>query len=85
MAVYGSCSLSSISKCQFSVERRVLELESEGLDSIPTSDNTLLLDILFSHSKASDANVGIICQFRLVCEKPNENRDWLLIASLNYN
>ena len=51
------------SKCPVSVERRVLDLESKvmrGLGSIP---KILLLDLLFSHSKASDVNVGIIANF----------------------
>ena len=45
--------------CQFSVERIVLDLESEvmrGLGSIPTGGNILSLDF-FSHSVAFDANV----------------------------
>ena len=53
------------SKCQVSVERRVLDLESEGMrgpNSIPTGGNTLSLDF-FSRSKASDANIGIIANF----------------------
>ena len=55
------------SKCQVSVERIVLDLESEvmgGLGPIPTGGNILLLDFfLFSCSKASDANIGIIANF----------------------
>ena len=50
---------------QVSVERRVLDLESEamrGLASIPTGGNILSLDFI-SHSKASDANIGIIANF----------------------
>ena len=61
------------STCQTSVEKIVLDLESEvmrGPGSIPTGGNILSLDF-FSHSKASDANIGIAvyCQFRLICEK----------------
>ena len=44
----------------------MLDLESEvmrGLGSIPTGDNILLLDVLFSFSKASDANIDIIANF----------------------
>ena len=47
------------STCQVSVERRVLDLESEvmrGPDSIPTGGNIFSPDF-FSHSKASDANI----------------------------
>ena len=50
------------STCQLSSERRVLDLESE-VHSIPTGSNILPLDFLFSHSKASDANIGIIANF----------------------
>ena len=53
------------STCQVSVERRVLELESECLSSIPTRRNIVLLNILFSRSKTSDANVVIIAS--VVC------------------
>ena len=56
------------STCQVSLERIVLDLESEvmrGVGSIPTGGNILLLDFLFSHSKASDANIGIIAN--VVC------------------
>ena len=45
--------------------RLVLDLESEamrGQGSIPTEGNILSLDF-FSHSKASDANHGIIANF----------------------
>ena len=48
------------STCQVSVERRVLDLESEamkGLCSSPTGD--ILSFDLISHSKLSDANIGI--------------------------
>ena len=57
------------STCLISSERRVLDLESEvnqRLGSILTGGNILFLDFLFSHSKASDANID---QFRLVCKK----------------
>ena len=53
------------STCQVSVERRVLDLESEDMrcpGSIPTGGNILSLDF-FSCSKASDANIGIIANF----------------------
>ena len=52
--------------CQVSVERIVLDLESEvlrGLDSIPTGGNLLLLDFLFSCCEASDANIDTIANF----------------------
>ena len=68
------------STCQVSVERIVLDLESEVMrerivldlesevmrdpGSIPTGGNILSLDF-FSHSKASDANIGIIAN--VVC------------------
>ena len=32
-------------------------------------DTICYWNILFSHSKASDANIGIFCKFCLVCEK----------------
>ena len=50
------------SKCQVSVERIVLDLESEavtGLGSIPTEGNILSLDNLFSRSKDENVNIGI--------------------------
>ena len=50
------------STCQVSVERKMLDLESEairGLGSIPTGGNILSLDF-FSCSKVSDANICII-------------------------
>ena len=40
----------------------MLDLESEAMSSIPTGGNILSLDI-FSHSKASDANIDIIANF----------------------
>ena len=49
------------STCQVSVERIVLDLESEvmrGPDSIPTEGNIIHWNFWFSHSKASDANIG---------------------------
>ena len=52
------------SKCQVSVERKVLDLESEAWGSIFTGGYILSLDFfLFSRSKASDANIGIIANF----------------------
>ena len=39
MTIYGTLSLSLASKCQVSVERIVLDLEPEGLGSIPTRGN----------------------------------------------
>ena len=47
---------------QVSVERRVLDLESEvmrGLGFIPTGCNIFVTGFFFSHSEASDANIGI--------------------------
>ena len=38
----------------------MLDLESWASGSIPTRDNILSLDFLFSRSKASEANIGII-------------------------
>ena len=54
------------STCQVSPERIVLDLESEamrGPGSIPTGGNIFHWIFLFSHSKASDANIGIIANF----------------------
>ena len=54
------------STCQVSPERIVLDLESEimrGLGSIPLGLTFFTGFILFSHSKASDANIGIIANF----------------------
>ena len=51
------------STCQISVVRRVLDLESEvmrGPGSIPTGDNIFHWNFLFSCSKGSDVNIGII-------------------------
>ena len=51
------------STCQVSIERRVLNIESEamrGLGSIPTGNNILSLDVfLFSSSKDENANICI--------------------------
>ena len=50
-----------MTKCQVSVERRVLDLESEamrGLGSSPTGGNILSLDF-FHVVRDSDANIGI--------------------------
>ena len=65
------------STCQVSSERRVLDLESEVPGLILNGGNILPLDIfLFSHSKASDANIGIIAN--VVCLWKNSNaRSWL--------
>ena len=54
------------STCQVSPERRVLDLEPEvmiGPGSILTGGNIFYWIILFSHSKASDDNIGIIANF----------------------
>ena len=54
---------------QVSVERRVLDLESEvmrGLGSIPAWGNIFHWNFLFSHNQASDANIGIIANFCLI-------------------
>ena len=40
-----------------------------GLGSIPTRGNILSLDFI-SHSKASDANIGIIADFVFFVKKP---------------
>ena len=49
-------------------ERRKLDLESDVPNSILTEGNILSLNFLFSCSKASDANIGIITNVRL-CKK----------------
>ena len=41
----------------------MLDLESWASGSILTGGNILLLFFVFSHSKASDANIGIIANF----------------------
>ena len=46
------------STCQINSERGVLDLESEVQGFKLTGGN-----ILFSHSRASDANIGIIANF----------------------
>ena len=54
------------STCQVSVERIVFDLESEvlrGPGSLLTGGKNFYWNILFSHSKASDANFGIIANF----------------------
>ena len=48
------------SKCPVNVERRVLVLESEVHQGPGLNGGWI---ILFSHSKASDVNVGIIANF----------------------
>ena len=59
-----SLKISSIAHvCLIGSERRVLGLDSEamrGPGSIPIGGNILLLEFLFSHSEASDANIDII-------------------------
>ena len=47
------------STCQVSVERSMLDLESEALIGVTFCN----WNFLFSHSKASDANIGIIAHF----------------------
>ena len=51
------------STCQVSVERSMLDLGSEVQWFNTHWGNIFLLDFLFSHSKASDANIGIIANF----------------------
>ena len=51
------------STCQVSVERSTLDLESEVEWFNTHWGNIMLLELLFSHSKASDANIGIIANF----------------------
>ena len=51
----------------------MLELESEGLGSIPTRGNILLLKFLFSRSNDSDANIGIIANFIQFVKNLNDN------------
>ena len=48
------------STCQVSVGRTKLDFETKASGFIPTWGNILLLDFLFSRSKTSDANIGII-------------------------
>ena len=48
---------------QMSSERRVLDLELDVPGSIVNGGNISLLEFLFSHSKASHANIGIIANF----------------------
>ena len=38
----------------------MLDLQTQASGSIPTRDNILFLDFLFSRSKTSDGNIGII-------------------------
>ena len=52
------------STCQVSVERSMLDLRSEVQWFNTHLGNILLLEFfVFSHSKASDANIGIIANF----------------------
>ena len=51
------------STCQVSVERSMLDLGSEVQWFNTHWGNILLLEFLFSRSKASDANIGIIANF----------------------
>ena len=51
------------SKCPVSVGRSMLDLASEVQWFNTHWGNILLLDFLFSRSKASDANIGIIANF----------------------
>ena len=63
--IFWTLSLSLASKCQVSVERIVLDLESEamrGPGSIPMGGEHFVTGF-FSHSKASDANIGTIANF----------------------
>ena len=64
------------STCQVSPKRIVFDLESEvmtGPGSIPTGGKILLLYLLFSCCKASDANTGIVAN--VVCLwKPRMNQ-----------
>ena len=48
------------STCQVSVERSMLDLESEVQWFKTHWGNILLTDFLFSRSKTSDVNIGII-------------------------
>ena len=69
-----------MNKYQVSTERRVLDLESEVQGFNTHWGNILLLDVLFSCSKAPDANLGIIANFGSF-EKPllEINWEWLLV------
>ena len=51
-----------------------------GPGSIPSRGKILLLDFLFSRSKAPDANIGRnYCQFRLVLKTPTGcNKDLVM-------
>ena len=82
------------STCLSSWERRLLNLESEvirGPGSIPTGGNLLSLDVLYSHSKAENANIGIFVKNSIdstrdtrwdLVQFPSkgENRDWSLLV-----
>ena len=74
------------STCQVSSERIMLDLESEvmrGPGSMPTGGNIFHWIILFSRSKASDANIGIIANFALLRKTPMScNYDWMKSSSL---
>ena len=57
------------STCQVSPERTALDMESKVMrdpGSIPTGGNIFHWIFLFSRSKASDANIGIIANFALL-------------------
>ena len=72
MTIYGTLSLSLTSKCQVSVERIVLDWESEamrGLDSIPTGGNILSLDF-FSGSKGLRCQYWHYCRFCIFVKSP---------------
>ena len=52
------------STCQISSERKVLDSESVATGSVLNEGNILLLNsFLFSCSKASDSNIGVIANF----------------------
>ena len=51
------------SKCPVSEEKSMLDMKTLASGSIPTRGNISLLNLLFSHSKTSDTNIGIIANF----------------------
>ena len=64
------------STCQFSPERRVLDLESEvtrGPGSIPIWGNIFHWIILYSRSKAFDTNISINANFVLLRKASSKN------------
>ena len=53
--------------CPVSVERSMLDFETQASGSIPTRGTILLLGFLFSSSKGFDANIRIIAILVHLC------------------